>query len=100
MRRFVIGVLLLAFLLVGCSDSNDGEVERESATTSTSQALNQETAADRSRAEAANLKLSDMPTGWTSEPSDDSGTEESQRVMASCLGVTYEEFTKEGPANV
>jgi hypothetical protein len=61
----------------------------------------QDIAADKAAAEAASLKLSDFPTGWTSTPqSDTSGYPNVDAEIAKCLGVSEEELNHKGPAHV
>jgi hypothetical protein len=58
-------------------------------------------AADKAAAEAASLRLSDFPAGWTSSPQDKSPNYPNlDAEVAKCLGVSVQELNHSGPADV
>jgi hypothetical protein len=78
------------------SSSGSSTSSGSSASSSTSDPRTQEQIdADRAAAQAAVLKLSDLPTGWTSHSStQSSGTDAVQGQLATCLGVDSSVFRK------
>jgi hypothetical protein len=101
-RAWIGAFTVMAVALVGCGSGGDSTETSGSATTteqpttaSTQEATatTQDVDADRNAAQAALLTLSDMPTGWTSSPHDDSpGAPTLHRDLAKCLDLTEDEL--------
>jgi hypothetical protein len=91
----------LAAVLAACSSGPAST----SASTSSSTSANgpaQNVAADRALAAAANLKLSDFPTGWTSNPSQnsvDANEKQLNEQLSSCLHISLALFKANDPAS-
>jgi hypothetical protein len=108
--RRVIGVCLVAAVAAaGCGGSSTkptnatqrsnvtGLSTVETATT----VLPQDIVADKAAAEAAALKLTDLPAGWTAQPHVDSPDVPSvDAEVAKCLGISVQELNSNGPADV
>lgn len=106
-----VGLLPVVLLtLVGCAGESDDESDSPGAGASASEhsgsaapssdpagsAPTQEATevgpADQAIADAALLTLQDFPPGWEAAPADDTEDEESQREIAECVGVDYEDL--------
>jgi hypothetical protein len=96
-KIMTVGVGLAAVLgMAACSSSSktDKSTVTTAASTTTTVKSNQNVAADQAAAQAAALKLSDFPSGWTSQPqSDDTENSTLQARLANCLGVSEAQFT-------
>jgi len=98
----VVSTLVLALGLSACSSATS----RKGTATTTSisnPGPAQNVSADRALASAANLKLSDFPTGWTSNPSQNSVSANDKQLgdqLASCLHVGLGFFNANDPASV
>lgn len=82
-------VLTLGLAACGGSSSSSGK-----------SAQTQNVVADKAAAEAAALKLADLPAGWTATPA--TKTPDAPGVdaqLATCLGVSVAELDKSGPAD-
>jgi hypothetical protein len=109
--RHAVVAAVAALMLVACGDSNDAATTTSRSVTTTKStetsatgttATGQDVAADREAAEAAALKLSDFPPGWTSAPHEESADVPNvDAQLAKCLGVDESELNSEdGPASV
>lgn len=82
--------IALGIALAGCSGGSSspsaGSSSTSSSSSSTSSTSSQALAADKALGEAANLKLSDFPAGWTSSPSTSNSANNSiDQQVAICL---------------
>jgi hypothetical protein len=106
-------VASVGLLTAACTSSGNGAVSTAassasstssapSASSSTSDPRSQQQIdADRAAAQAAVLKLSDLPAGWTSHATtDSSGGDAVQAQLATCLGVDSSFFKRSEKARV
>jgi len=97
----VLGICLLAFIATGCGSSGNTSTSSTQApqTTSSTSRSSQNVAADKALAKSASLRLSDFPTGWTSEPNqqDNSSAPQLQAQLAGCLRRSVVFFNTKGP---
>lgn len=86
-----------ALLLAGCGTS--GGSSGEGSTTTTGPGTSTQTvAADKALAQAANLKLSDVPAGWTSAPQSQSTVDKALKgQVQQCLHADLVLFDENGP---
>jgi hypothetical protein len=88
--------LVLSIVFIGCADgapSADAEVSLRSSPPASSKISSQRTAADTALAQAANLKLSDFPSGWTSSPNTpDTSGNAIEKQLADCLHTSIQIF--------
>lgn len=96
-------IAAIAISTTACSSSG-GNSSTSGATTAelstTVPASSQHVAADKAAAQAALWKLSDFPTGWTSQPqTQDSSNQKIDAQISSCLGATVSFLQQSGPAS-
>jgi hypothetical protein len=87
-------VALLSLVAAACGGGSTNSAQ--STTTSTSaKSTGQNVEADKAAAQAASLKLSDFPAGWTSKPASNSNpSQDLTAQLAKCLGVSQADLTK------
>lgn len=111
LKRVVLGVIAVGLAVTGCSSSSKSSSSSSSSSgasgttaapaATTAAPASSDVAHDKALGEAAILRLSDFPSGWTSTPAttDNSSAAEDQK-LATCLGVSVSEINREGPADV
>jgi hypothetical protein len=78
-----------------CSNSGSNNSAQSTTTSTTTQSTGQNVEADKAAAQAAALKLSDFPAGWTSKPASNmSPSQDITAQLAKCLGVSQADLTK------
>ncbi len=88
------GVAVAAFVLASCSSNSS----TNGASTTTVGGSSQNSAADRALAAAANLRLSDFPTGWTSAPQSSSSADTTLLAqLQGCLHANLILFQQNSP---
>jgi hypothetical protein len=96
----VVAVSICVIGISACGSSSKTSSSPGSLTSSTS--AKQNIAADTAAAQAASLKLSDFPPGWTSDPQSSdtgTGTDAIDNDLARCLGVEAADLAS-GPVDV
>jgi hypothetical protein len=100
----LIPLLFALAIVAGCGGSDKAPEESGHSTSNsaapTTAVPKQNVTADRAAAEAAVLKLADMPSGWTSSPVEDDASDNLNKRLADCLGVTVSELNAKSPASV
>lgn len=93
-------ICVVLFSIAGCSSEGaDSDGTPSPAGSSSTTALSAATAADLRSAEAAGLKIGDLPSGWTAQPpEEDPDIPKASAELARCLGVTEAELNQSGPA--
>jgi hypothetical protein len=88
----------MSVVAASCSSSSSKAAESsttQGSTAATTAKSSQNVAADQAAAQAASLKLSDFPAGWTSQPqSNDTAGQGVTNQLAKCLGVNPSQLTK------
>jgi hypothetical protein len=93
-------VSALGLVACGSSTKSAGKTTTTVTSSSTTAKSSQDIAADTAAAQAASLKLTDFPAGWTSQPqSNDTGPASLKSDLAKCLGVSEASLTNP-PASV
>jgi len=85
------------------SKSSSGSSSSSSSSSSSggSSSGGQDIAHDKSLGQAASLKLSDFPSGWTSAPATPNTSSAAQdQKLATCLGVNLADINRSGPTEV
>lgn len=106
MRRigltFAALVSATALAACGSSSSGGGDDDNSSTQPTSSSAAGFDKTAATTTANAALMTLSDLPDGWTENPSDTSESDDEAVFgkLADCLGVDASIFEKEGPDKV
>lgn len=96
--KWVAVLFVLAVLLTGCGREDEAADSSRPDEGGQSEAENDDdvqapSPADQAVAEAALLTLDDFPAGWEAQPADeDEEDEETQRRIAECVGVAYEDL--------
>jgi hypothetical protein len=93
-RRSIVAAgfgLLLVLGVVACGSSS----KSSGSSPTTAASTNQNVAADKTAAQAASLKLSDFPAGWTSQPASNNIASPAGlgSQLATCLGVSAAQLT-------
>ena len=90
-----------ALLAAACTSKASTTTSSSAASSTSSSAVSQDVAADKALAQAALLKLSDFPTGWTSTPStSNQGSQAIDKQLMSCLHVSPQFLDSNNPTNV
>jgi len=94
-RRAVslVCVALLSLTLAACgsskkSSSSSSSGSKTSEATTTTEAAATDSAADKAKAQAINLKAEDFPDGWTSTPSSNDNSDETDKELYTCAGLS------------
>jgi hypothetical protein len=95
LRWLVVAVSASVIGISACGSSSKTSSPPGSSTSSIPSSSKQDIAADTAAAQAAKLKLSDFPPGWTSAPpSNTTGSQSVTGQLAKCLGVTEANLSK------
>ncbi len=90
---WIASIALVSVVAASCGNSNNAV--QSTTTSTTTQSTGQNVEADKAAAQAASLKLSDFPAGWTSQPpSSSSSSQDITAQLAKCLGVNQADLTK------
>jgi hypothetical protein len=100
--RLVVAAVAIMVGAAGCGSASKSPTTQGAGTTTgltTTSGPAQDIAADKAAADAASLKLTDFPPGWTSTPSS-SGPDvpNVDTELTKCLGVSRADFPKSSPA--
>ncbi len=107
--RTASGVLVLSLTMASCSSGGKSATSTSLPsgasssipTTSTTTQPSQNVAADKALSHAASLKLSDFPTGWTSQPNNPNpNVPNVDQSLASCLHTSASLFNRNSPTQV
>jgi hypothetical protein len=97
-RSWIVTVGILSVVAASCSSSSSKATESsttQGSTPATTVKSSQNIAADQTAAQAASLKLSDFPSGWTSQPqSNNTPGQGVKNQLAQCLGVSPSQLTQ------
>lgn len=93
-RRAVslVCVALLAVTLAACGSSKKSSSSSSSGSKTTEKSATTEAAAessgDKAKAQAINLKAEDFPAGWTSTPSTNDNSDQTDKELYTCAGLS------------
>ena len=92
----IASVALLSIAGAACGSSGGNNSAQSSTTSTTTGSTGQNVEADKAAAQAASLKLSDFPAGWTSQPAtyNNNPSQGLTAQLAKCLGVSQAALTK------
>ncbi len=100
MGRRAVAAVVLGVILAACGTSTPTGSGAGGGSTSGTSSSSAQSAADVAAAKVANLRLSDFPSGWTSQPSDNStsGTATIDHELASCMQTSESVLNGSGPS--
>jgi hypothetical protein len=86
-------VALLALTLAACgsskkSSSSSSSGSKTTEKSATTEAASSDSAADKAKAQAINLKAEDFPSGWTSTPSSNDNSDQTDKELYTCAGLS------------
>src|SRR5438067_1067571 len=92
-RRVVSLVCVLLMALTACgsskkSSSSSSAGSKKSEATATTEAAAGDSTADKAKAQAINLKAEDLPAGWTSTPSSNDNSDQTDKELSTCAGLS------------
>jgi hypothetical protein len=99
--RAPLAAAACALITAACASNTSTTTSSSAASSTSSSTVSQDVAADKALAQAALLKLSDFPTGWTSLPStSNQGSPAVEKQLISCLHVSPQFLDSNNPTNV